>query len=131
MTAIITDEEASDDEEEEEISHPRTSLDVPYPKVGALLLLTRRLFKNSDKFPPRIDLFPEHAKIVQQFFGGALGQEDFGRDIAVVDSVLFLGLYAADKSKSLGQEVKDGQVAEYLQVCTLVFSTRFGNNLDF
>ena len=122
LEAITTEDEVvSDDEGDAEIAHPRNSNDVPYPKVGSALLLARRIFKQTDRFPPQISLFPAHAKIVQQFFNGGLGQEDFGRDIAVVDAVLFLGLYAADNSKSLGENVKDDDVLQYLQVGCLYF----------
>ncbi|KAI5843765.1 YAP-binding/ALF4/Glomulin [Tricharina praecox] len=107
----------TDDEEDDhsEIPAPKAADDVPLSKHGALFLLTHRL--STDPHTTHLQIYPDHSTIAETFMIYAPGQSK----PAVIDSILFLGLYILHTSQSLGDlPEKTETFFIYLQIFSVI-----------
>ncbi|KAF2658607.1 DUF1760-domain-containing protein [Lophiostoma macrostomum CBS 122681] len=109
----------------EEDEPPASAGDIPLSKTGALLLFAARnvkqeLYANtSSNDDGAFSIFPEHAKLFDNFIG-VLGPQSVGLEPeALLDAILSFGLIALENN-NIGEPSDDEQFARYLQTSSLI-----------
>jgi hypothetical protein len=104
---------------------PTSAADIPLSRTGSLLLLTARTVKNElyasakDDELSTMNIFPDHAAILNNFVG-ALGPQTVGLEPeALLDTILALGLIALEQN-NVGEPKDDESFAQYLQTISLI-----------
>jgi hypothetical protein len=109
----------------EEDEPPASASDIPLSKTGALLLFAARnvkqaLYANTlASDDTSFSIFPEHAKMLDNFIG-ILGPQTVGLEPeALLDAILSFGLIALE-TNNIGEPSDDEQFAKYLQTSSLI-----------
>lgn len=118
------DEAVDDDQENEEANYPTSPADIPLSKSGSLFLITCYVFASilfeSKSPPPKLTIFPDHAKLVKQFIGtegpATIGNEDSG----VIDAILAIGLWLEHHNNFVSGPLEDDDFLQHLQSLSLL-----------
>ncbi|TVY19425.1 hypothetical protein LARI1_G003197 [Lachnellula arida] len=118
------DETGDDDQDNEDSNYPTSPADIPLSKSGSLFLITCYVFASilfeSKSPPPKISIFPDHAKLVKQFIGtegpATIGNEDSG----VIDAILAIGLWLEHNNNFVSGPLEDHDFLQHLQSLSLL-----------
>ncbi|TVY43996.1 hypothetical protein LSUB1_G001765 [Lachnellula subtilissima] len=129
------DETGDDDEENEEANYPTSPADIPLSKAGSLFLITCYIFASilfeSKSPPPKLSIFPDHAKLVKQFIGtdgpANIGNEDSG----VIDAILAIGLWLEHNNNFVSGPLEDEDFLQHLQSLSLLSANTPSSTLRY
>jgi hypothetical protein len=116
--------ETTEEEENEEANYPTSPADIPLSKPGSIFLITCFIFSSimfeSKSPPPKLSIFPDHAKLVKHFIGtdgpGNIGGEDSG----IIDAVLAIGLWLEHNNEFVSGALEDDDFLQHLQSLSLL-----------
>ncbi|KAL8919568.1 MAG: hypothetical protein Q9208_006685 [Pyrenodesmia sp. 3 TL-2023] len=111
---VETLQDPPDPDDEDSDNLPSSALDVPLSRPGCLYLICATIasdvFFHAPSTISELSIFPIFSSITSNFLGepssGSIGTEA----PSLVDSLLFLGLYIQDGTKSIGQLPQDDQL---------------------
>lgn len=117
-------ETTEEEEESEEANYPTSPADIPLSKPGSIFLITCFIFASimfeSKSTPPKLSIFPDHAKLVKHFIGtdgpGNIGGEDSG----IIDAVLAIGLWLEHNNEFVSGALEDDDFLQHLQSLSLL-----------
>jgi hypothetical protein len=111
--------------ENSEEEPPVSPKDIPLSKSGSLFLLAARkaveILYDRPLKTPEISIFPDHARIVENFVGGAARSTMGMEPEPLIDAILFLGLLALENN-NVGEPASDEAFCQYLQNTSLLSS---------
>lgn len=118
------DEETAEDGDEETENYPSSPADIPLSKSGSLFLITCFIFSSimfeSKSPPPKLSIFPDHAKLVKAFVGtenpGSIGTEESG----TIDAILAIGLWLEHNNQFVSGPLEDDDFLQLLQSLSLL-----------
>jgi hypothetical protein len=124
LDAIYRTEDETAEDEDDEGNYPTSPGDIPLSKPGSLFLITCFIFASilfeSKSPPPKLSIFPDHAKLVKQFIGtdgpGNTGNEDSG----VIDAILAIGLWLEHNNEFVSGPLEDDDFLQHLQSLSLL-----------
>ncbi|XMA20483.1 hypothetical protein WAI453_013274 [Rhynchosporium graminicola] len=120
---------------EHETEHPTSPSDIPLSATGSLFLITSLVFSSvlfgSKIAPPKLAIFPDHAKLVQHFIGtsgpASIGSENTG----VIDAILALGLWLENDTKFVAGPLEDEDFLQHLQSISLLSANTPSSSLRY
>ncbi|KAL8742443.1 MAG: hypothetical protein Q9184_008255 [Pyrenodesmia sp. 2 TL-2023] len=114
LVATFRDPPDTDDDDEDSDNLPSSASDVPLSRPGCLYLLcatiASNVFFHAPSTIPQLSIFPTFSSTISNLLrepsSGTIGTES----PSLIDSLLFLGLYMQDVSKSKGELPQDDQL---------------------
>ncbi|TVY75997.1 hypothetical protein LSUE1_G004269 [Lachnellula suecica] len=124
-TIYKTDEETPDEEgDNDEGNYPTSPGDIPLSKAGSIFLLTCFIFASvmfeSKSTPPKLSIFPDHARLVKQFIGTDGPATIGGEDSGVIDAFLAIGLWLEHNNEFVSGPLEDDDFLQHLQSLSLL-----------
>ncbi|KAJ9638797.1 YAP1-binding protein 1 [Coniosporium tulheliwenetii] len=107
----------------EEDDPPASAQDIPLSKHGALFMFTARevseVLHGARPTAPPINIFPQHATVLQNYIDIADPATIGTQEEAIVDTIIALGLLALSKN-NIGEPASDEEFTLYLQSTSLL-----------
>ncbi|KAG9232606.1 YAP-binding/ALF4/Glomulin [Amylocarpus encephaloides] len=132
-SAICKVEDLSEEDPEE--SYPSSPDAIPLSKAGSLILITCLIFASvifdSKSPPPKLSIFPDHAKLVKQFLGPNGPATIGGEDQGVIDAVLAIGLWLEHNNQFVLGPLEDDDFLEELQALSLLSANTPSSSLRY